>query len=190
MAKTHKLIILGLVGEKSGGKSTVGEYLRKKPGVFFLRFSDVIHSLMEPLGMDIKDRALQGKVGELLRKEFGSDVLARAIVRQAEASLMPLAIIDGFRKPGEMEYLQKLPNFHSIYVTAPVYTRWQRAQLRNDRNDDRVSFMEFQEIERTYPTEVDIHDVGIMADYRIDNVGTEDELHAKVDEVLKKIGIS
>lgn len=189
MAKRSTSLILGITGEKSSGKSTVGAYLRKRPRVFFLRFSDVLNNLLEQLHLDPTDRAIQGKLAEALRATFGTGILARAVALEARASAKPLVVVDGIRKPGELAYFRRLPNFRSLYVTAPARLRFERAYRRNTRRDDRVSFAQFQRIERTAPAEVDIPRIGRKADFRIDNVGSETELFAAVDAILKTLRV-
>lgn len=46
---------------------------------------------------------------------------------------------------------------------------------------------QFKQQELEGPTEMDIPQLGQSADFRIDNVGTLDELYAKVDAIMKKL---
>lgn len=185
MARTRRYI-LGLVGEKSGGKSTVGAYLRSK-GARVIRFSDFLADILVRLHLDPQDRENLGALGEALRAAFPAGTIARAVALDAQSGKGTLAVVDGIRKPGELAYLRRLPNFRLLYVTAPPRLRYERAHKRNQRRDDRVSFWKFQSIERTLASEVDIPNVGRRADFRIDNVGTEAELSTKVDVVLKRM---
>jgi dephospho-CoA kinase len=175
-----------LVGEKSGGKSTVGSYLRSK-GVRVIRFSDYLTDILVRLSLDPQNRLNLGTLAEALRVAFGAGTIARAVALDAQSGKGTLAVVDGIRKPGELAYLRRLPNFRLLYVTAPARVRYYRARLRNQRRDDRVSFRKFQAIERTLASEVDIPKLGRKAAFRIDNVGTRAELCTKVDAVLKRM---
>lgn len=185
MASTRRYI-LGLVGEKSGGKSTVGAYLRSK-GARVVRYSDILADILVRLHLDPQNRRNLGTLAEALRSAFPVGTISRAVMLEAQAVQSKLTVVDGIRKPGELAYLRRLPNFRLLYVTAPPRLRYERARKRNQRRDDRVSYRKFQSIERTYPAEVDIPKLGRRADFRIDNVGTEAELSSKVDAVLKRM---
>lgn len=180
-------LILGIVGEKSSGKSIVFEYLKRKPGVRVARFSDVLNDVLRRLYLDEKNRLYQGRLAEALRTTFGVEVLARAVLTDTDKR-KAAAVLDGVRKLGEYRWLRRQPRFKLLYVTAPARLRWQRAQARNQRRDDRVSFREFQAIERL-PHEIEIPKIGKQADVRIDNIGTKHELLAKVEAALKKFGV-
>ncbi len=182
-------LILGIVGEKSSGKSIVVEYLKRRRGFRVARFSDALNDLLRRLRLDERNRRNQGNLAEALRNTFGLDVLARAVVAEVLAKPCRAAVLDGTRKLGELRYLRTLPRFKLLYVTAPIRLRYERARERGERRDDRVSFSEFQAIERL-PHEVEIPWMGRLADIRIDNVGTKRELLAKVDAALKKFGVS
>ncbi len=188
MTRPSSPIILGLIGEKSGGKSTVGVYLRSK-GVRVIRFSDILTDILVRLHLDPQDRQNLGTLAEALRAAFPTGTLARAAAFEALRGRSSLAVVDGVRKPGELAYLRRMPNFRLLYVTAPVRLRYDRARKRNLRSDDRVGFRKFQSIERTLASEVDIPKLGRRADFRIDNVGTKAELFAAVDALLKRLRV-
>jgi len=182
-------LILGIVGEKSSGKSVVFHYLGRQRGVLVLRFSDVLNEILRMLNLDERDRAIQGKLAESLRHTFGGGVLVRALLHRAGRSRARLVVLDGIRKLPELRAFRRQRGAKVLYVTAPYELRWQRARRRHQRTDDRVSLKKFIQIEKTYPAEVEIPAVGRRADVRIDNVGSRRELFQRVDAMLKQFGV-
>lgn len=181
-------LILGIVGEKSSGKAVVGRYIARKYGYPFVVFSeDVLNVILELLDLDWRDHRVQGRLAEALRTTFGLDVIARGVAKQVrQRTRVPVVVVDGIRKFGELRFFKKLKRFRLLYVTAPAEYRWKRAYGRNERIDDRVSFKEFRRIE-TLPHEREIPKIGRKADFRIDNIGTTQELYRKIDAVIRRL---
>lgn len=184
-------LILGIIGEKSSGKSVVFQYLRTKRGVFSARTSDVLYDILIRLSLDPTVRLNEANLAEALRSTFGPGVLPRAVMADPRASKSRLIAIEGIRRVAELASLRKLKHFRLLYITAPVELRWHRAKVRrvNKRNDDRASLAEYRRIERTLVTEKEIPRMGRLADVRIDNVGSKRELFQKVDTVLRRFGL-
>lgn len=180
--------MIGLTGERSGGKTIVYDYLRRQPGILVLRFSKVLEDLLERIHLDPRSRRNEADIADALREKFGGDVLAKALHAEAIRSGKKFIIIDGPRKPAEYRYLRRIPNFRLLYITAPARLRWGRAFRRAHRHDDRVSFRRFQAIERTLSTELDITRYGRRADYKIMNTGTKRQLFADVKAILRRLG--
>lgn len=181
-------MLLVLVGERCGGKSTAGAYIRSRYKADYVRFSDTLADILRLLHRDPRDFRELSKLGEALRATFGADSLARSVVAEARRRRRPFVIIDGLRKLGEYMYLKTVPNFHLLYITAPFALRYQRAIKRHEKLQDRISRSGFRALE-TRPSEVEIPKVGRKAKFRIENTGTDRELHAQLDAVLAKLGI-
>lgn len=181
--------ILGIIGEKCSGKSSVFEYLRSKRGVYSARTSSVLQSILQILGLDETERRNEAKLAEALRATFGADILPRALMADPKAKTVPVVVLEGMRRLAELRPLMKMRNFRLLYVTAPIAIRWQRARgrRRNVRTDDRVSLARYRQIERTLITERDIPRMGKLADYRIENTGTKGQLFGRVDDILAEL---
>lgn len=181
-------LILGIVGEKNSGKAVVGRYIARKYGYPFVVFSEnVLNVILELLNQDWRDHRAQGRLAEVLRRTFGGDVLARAVLKQVwQQKRAKVVVVDGIRKFDELRLFRSLKHFRLLYVTAPMDYRWRRAYRRNERIDDRVSLSEFRRIE-SLPHEREIPRIGRSTDYRIDNVGSTKELYKKIDAVMQQI---
>ncbi|MEM3399634.1 MAG: deaminase [Candidatus Micrarchaeia archaeon] len=177
-------MIIGLTGENCAGKGAVADYLEKKG---FARFSlsDVIRQELKREGRRITRDSLIKK-GNELREKYGAGVLAKMIKEQfsGEANI----VIDSIRNPSEVEELRKSPNFFLLYVTAPARIRFERMRERG-RESDPKTFAQFLKLEKMEAANKDKNAQQLtacfkMADAKIDNSGTFDELHAKVDKLL------
>ena len=97
-------------------------------------------------------------------------------------------VIDSIRNPEEAKELKKLGRFFLIYVTAPQETRFERLRSRKRSGDPET----LEEFKRTEQLELENHDqskqnlkgTAHLADKKIKNDGTMEELEKKVDEVL------
>jgi len=181
-------LIIGIVGEKSSGKSIVFERLGKRRGYVAFRFSNLVNELLTALGLDVRDRVNQMKMAESMRSTFGGGVFVRALMLRAAAAKARVVVLEGIRKSAELKEFRTFPRTRLIYITAPVEVRWRRAKQRrsNVRLDDQFTLKQYIAVEKTLPSEVEIPAVGRRADVRIDNVGTKRELFEKVDAVITK----
>jgi len=177
-------LIIGLVGEKLAGKDTAANYLEQKFGAFHTRFTHILDKILGELNLPISRRN-EIDLGLGLRNIFGNKVLGSAVIKRALGADQSLIVINGIRMD-EMEDIKKI-GAKIIYVTAPAEIRFQRYQHRHEKADDgQMNFQKFEEQEKE-ATEVGIPALGAKADFRIDNVGTLDELYKKVDEVIDKL---
>jgi len=178
-------MIIGLVGEKLAGKDTATNYLTEKFGAFHTRFTHILDEILSALNLPISRRN-EIDLGLGLRNIFGNKVLGSAVIKRALSSNKDLIVINGIRMD-EMEDIKKM-GAKIIYITAPAEIRFQRYQNRHEKADDgQMDFQKFQEQEKE-ATEVGIPALGEKADFRIDNVGTLDELYKKIDEIIKNLG--
>jgi dephospho-CoA kinase len=95
-------------------------------------------------------------------------------------------VVNGIRMD-EFDIIKIWPNASIIYITAPAQERFSRYLSRHEKADDGLmDFSQFNEQDTT-PTELAIPELGKKADFRIDNIGTKEELYKKVDEIVSKI---
>ncbi len=177
-------IILGIVGEKLSGKDTASHHLMKKYGAYHIKFSMLLDEILEILDMPLSRRN-EIDLGLGLRKIFGVEILYKALKKRTLEAGEDLVVINGIRM-NEQEKIIKDLGAKIIYITAPAEVRFKRYKLRHEKSDDgEMNFKEFVEQEKTEATEVDIPKLGGMADYRIDNIGTKEELYANLDKIVK-----
>lgn len=177
-------MIIGLVGEKLAGKDTVANYLVQKYGSGHFRFTHILDAVLEELNLEIS-RKNEIDLGLGLRKVFGEHVLVNALEQRVKRSLSSYRVINGIRMD-EMDVVKKW-GAKIIYITAPLQIRFERYKLRKEKVDDGQMTLEQFKQQESGPTELRIPELGKTADFKIDNVGSMDELYKKVDEVLKKL---
>jgi dCMP deaminase len=180
-------IIIGLTGENCAGKGTVADYLARK-GFYYYSLSDAIREELAGEGKEITRDALIAK-GNELRRNFGSDVLAKRII----AKLAPDRnyVIDSIRNPAEARALLATGKTTLIYVTAPAQKRFERMKARKREGDPR-SFEAFQIIDRLEMGGKDEHgqrlaEVFALAQKKLDNSADFRELYASIDDLLAEI---
>ncbi len=178
-------LIIGLVGEKLAGKDEVVKYLKSKHETFHIKFSQILDEILQILDLPTSRRN-EIDLGLGLRKVFGPEVLFRALRKRALEVSSPLIIVNGIRMDEQDKVVKDL-GAKMIYVTAPTELRFQRYQNRHEKVDDgQMDFQKFQEQEKE-ATEVGIPALGAKADFRIDNVGSLEELYEKVDKIIDLI---
>lgn len=178
--------IIGLVGRQGSGKGTIAKLLQKEYGAKLFRFSAILGDVLSRIAVE-KTRENLIALSEALRKTFGEDVLAYAIERDAATSDADVVVIDGIRRVEDIAALEPLPQFKLIFVDAPAKLRYERMRGRGEKPGEReMTWDTFLHDEHAGP-ELTIDDVAKRAAHRIDNSGTEEELEAKIREILRNI---
>ncbi|MBN1170019.1 AAA family ATPase [Candidatus Micrarchaeota archaeon] len=183
-------MIIGLTGENCAGKGTVAEYLKKK-SFYYHSLSDVLREILKEQGIENTRDNLITK-GNLLREALGPGVLGKLIAQKLQDDKN--YVIDSIRNPEEAKELKKIEGFFLIHVSAPQETRFERIRLRK-REGDPETLEEFRrtenlELENKDNNKQNLKGTAGLADKKIVNDGTIEELHKKVDGVLAGIPAS
>jgi len=186
-----KQIIIGITGLTGSGKDTVAEYLKAK-GFFYSSLSDRIREECAVRSLPT-DRDNLIAVGNDLREEFGHDVLAKKSLEKFIKEGIEKVILVSIRHPKEVEYLKSQSGFSLVAVETPIELRYKRNSQRG-RPEDTVSFEKFKEQEEKErfgsEAQQQIDKVIAMADFRLENNGTIEELNKQVEEILGKIMVT
>lgn len=183
-----KNIVLGLIGEKGGGKGTVAGYIMGKFAASHYEVSKILTKVLENLHIE-QTRENYGMLAVVLKEGFGSPVLINALLLEMEKDDSPVIIADGIRMYGDVDPFRKKygKNFHLIYVTADVHVRYERTKARGEKaGESNATFEQFME-EENGPTEKAIRDIGKGADFRLVNNGTQEELNQQIEMMMDKI---
>ncbi|MCX7778972.1 MAG: AAA family ATPase [Patescibacteria group bacterium] len=182
-------LILGITGTFSSGKDTVANYLEKK-GFFHLSLADLVREECQKKNCYYSRDDLVKEANEL-RKKYGPGILAKMALERIRDK--EKIVISSIRNPGEIEELKKEGRFFLLALEAPIELRYERAKKRG-KIDDAVSFEKFkrqEELERKgNEFQQQLDQVISLADFRIVNDSSLEELYKKVEEVLNKIKIS
>ena len=179
-------VIMGFCGHISSGKGTICEYIKNKYNAETVMFSQSMRDILNRLYLDVSRANLQ-KISLVLREGFSQDIFAQVVSGDAAKSSANLVCVDGIRRPKDIEYLQKLPNFYLIKIEVDLNTRWQRLVNRSQNEGDATKSLEQFKAEEMAETEILIDEVGKNASFIIDNNGDFASLYKQIDEIYAKV---
>jgi uridine kinase len=182
--------VIGLVGEKGGGKGTFTDLLKQELAtkkVDLHRFGDIISDILQILGKP-KTRENMQKLPVALISAFGDPaVITRAMWPRIQKVQADIVVLDGIRTLADEQLLRSFEKNLLIYITASAETRFERARRRAEKLDEALmTFEEFleqdqAEIERLIPS------IGTRADYIIQNEQGLEEYRKKVKIVCTRL---
>ena len=179
-------IILGLVGPLASGKGTMKKYIVEKYSGEECRFSTILRDILNRVNVSISRENLQN-LSTILRQNFGEDVLAKAITKDAQNFTADIVVVDGVRRMTDIAYLTEALNFYLVAVDAETKTRYERLKMRNENaGDDQKTYEQFlsdQEAE----AEKEIPLVMNRANFHIVNNGNLLALYAQIDEIISQV---
>jgi len=179
------MIIVGITGTLGAGKGTIAEYLVKEKD--FKHFSVRAYLLEEIVKRGLpKNRSSMVTVANELRENNSPSYIIEQLLKRAKESGKNV-VIESVRAVGEAEVL-KNGRAVILSVDAEQKLRYERALARNSEIDD-ISFEEFKsdeerEMSSDDPNKQSIASVMKMANVKIMNNGTIDELYSSIEEKL------
>ncbi len=182
-------MIVAITGTPGAGKGTITDYLVQEKGFVHYSGSGFITEEVVRRGLPV-DRNSMSEVANDLRKEHGpSYVIEQLFERASETSDMN-AVIEALRAVAEAEFIQE-KGAVLIAVDADQKVRYERIQGRKSEKD-KVTFEEFQALEEkeqhsTDPNKQNVAGVMELADIRIDNNGTLEELRERLEKLFSNI---
>ncbi len=188
MAKKEPIII-AVVGLTGSGKSEATACFVER-GFTRFAYSDAIYEEMQRLGYDVSihDEAIQQRVREGLRKEFGMGVAADRIMPRVEAAVErgENVVIESLYSWSEYKKTRGRfgKQFGVLAVYAPPGLRYARLKSRPARSISEDSarsrdYAEIENIEKAGPI--------AMADWTIQNLGDKESFLAEVNALIDKI---
>ena len=180
-------MLIGITGTNGSGKGAVVEYLVSKKG--FSRYSGraIILEAVEEQHLPNK-RGVMREVANELRREHGPAYIMERLYDMAKDDTN--AVLESVRTIGEAEFL-KSKNAFIIAVDAKKETRYERV-LSMSHDAAPISFQDFslmedREMSSSEPWDMNVFGVMQLANARVTNDGTLEELQMQVDAVLAKL---
>lgn len=188
--------VIVIVGYTGAGKEEATKLLVKKE---FVSFSggDMLRRIAKETNLPPSRENLI-TIGNALRREMGGDVLMRG-VRQLMDRIegdprYKGVVVDSLRNPMEVEFLQKETNAMVVEIAASPETRLDRIITR-EKLGDPTTLEGLQALDRIdhgigqETTGQNIAGCVALADFRIENEGTVQDLERRIDELLIIRGI-
>ncbi len=177
-------MLIGITGTNGSGKGAVVDYLVASKSFSHYSAKAIINEELQARHLP-RTRDTIRAVANDLRREHGPAYLIECLYNQASQDTN--AVMESIRTIGEAEFL-KSKGALILAIDADRKLRYERIVLR-DAEVDSVSFEEFcanedQEMASADPWDMNVFGVMQLADARIANDGTLEELHARVDEAL------
>lgn len=176
-------IILGVVGQIASGKGAVSEYLHTKYNANVYGFSKPLRDVLQRLYLPIV-RENMANLSTILRQIFGNNLMSRVLAEDIKQDTNKLIVVEGVRRPEDLEQIKLLPNFKLIRVIADERLRYERLIQRGQNKDDQTkTFAEFQEDEKA-EADQDIPRIMAQAELEVNNNGDLESLHQQVDKII------
>ncbi len=174
----YSRLVVGITGRIGAGKTSVGRYLESRLGFYYIRYSQVLSDWQ---AKDPESKVHLQSVGwEVMAGGMQQELNHRLITR---IESQDRCAVDGLRHPLDYESLSKAftSRFYLLSIESPLETRRQRLR-------DRYSEFEQFSAADAHPVEQHIDSLRDKAFAIVSNVGSLEELYAKVDAVLGQIG--
>lgn len=183
------MIVIGITGTNGAGKGTVVEYLIKKKGFVHYSVRDYLINKINEKKLPI-NRESMVLVANKLREEFGPSFIVEQLYEKA-LKTGNNCIIESIRTPGEAEFLKNKTSFVLLAVDAESKIRYERIKSRNSETDQ-ITYKKFKETEDAEMRNADAFKQNLaaciaMADYKINNDSTVEDLYQKAEEIITKI---
>lgn len=188
-----KMKVIGLTGTIGSGKEVVREILEKNTNSYSVVLSSLLkEDALKKQGIQVT-REIRQNLGNELRKQYGTEILAKIAVSFMQNN-KDFLIIDGIRNPGEVDFLREKfgEEFKLIAVDSPQQLRFERMNGRN-REGDPAIWEEFVRLdERDQGKDEPEYGQQVkkcieMADVLIQNDGSLEELQQKVLDSIKQL---
>jgi len=181
-------MIVGLTGTHGSGKGTVVEYLVREKGFVHLSARELIKEEVAKRGLEPIRKNISATVTDM-RNTISPLWVVEALYKKAKESQSKNIIIESIYTVGEVEYL-RTKAAAIIAVDAPLEIRYQRIYSRGSETDD-VTFDDFKEMQEKEMSSFDPQSQNVlavmnMADATIVNDGTLEDLHIKIENILKE----
>lgn len=182
-------MIIGVTGTIGAGKGTVVDYLVQEKGFIHLSVRDYLLGEIRHRGMEVEDRSAMRQVANELRAAHGPAHIIEALYERAVERGEP-ALIESIRAIGEATFL-KSKGARILAIDADRKLRYERIIARGASTDhvdfDTWVMQEERELASTEPWDMNVLGVMHMADARIENDGTLEELHRNVDLAISML---
>jgi dephospho-CoA kinase len=178
-------MIIGITGTIGAGKGTVVDYLVEQKGFAHYSVRDFLVEEIQKRGMPVNRDSMR-EVANSIRAEYKPSHIIETLFNRAQEAGHD-ALIESVRALGEAQFLKEA-GVKILAVDADRKLRFERVKARGSATDD-IDFDTFvqheeREFASTDPTDMNMIGVMQMADARIENDSSLEELYVQVEQVL------
>jgi dephospho-CoA kinase len=183
------MLIIGITGTLGAGKGTIVDFLKKEKGFTHFSVRAFIAEEIIRRGMEV-NRDSMVLVANDLRKNNSPSYIIDCLYEKA-VSIGQNSIIESIRTPGEIYSLRQKGNFYLFAVDADPQIRYERIRRRQSETDN-ISYQTFldneqREMDSADPNAQNVGKCMELADYKLWNNGTREQLNRQVEAILMKI---
>jgi dephospho-CoA kinase len=184
------MLIIGITGTLGAGKGTIVDYLLKEKGFLHFSVRTYIAEEITMRGMAV-NRDSMVLVANDLRKNNSPSYITDCLYEKALITGKN-SIIESIRTPGEVYSLREKGRFYLLAIDADTKIRYNRISIRKSETDN-ISFETFienekREMDSNDPNAQNIKKCMDLADFKLWNNGTIEQLNRQVEAVLNEIG--
>ncbi len=183
-------MIIGITGTIGAGKGTVVEYLEKNHGFFHYSVRGFLNKELTRRGLVLSRDNMVALANEI-REKNGAGYIMELLLDEAIKN-GGNAVIESVRTIGEVETLKnKASEFYLLAVDADPAIRYERVVKRGSSSDD-VCYEKFlaDEYRESHHKEKWLQNLPAciaIADFKLTDNNTFEDLHSQINEILMKI---
>jgi dephospho-CoA kinase len=181
--------IVGVGGEKAGGKETLMKILLREYAhlITVVSSSNLLLQMLTDRQWST-DRDDYRKLFESEAARHGEDWLTKYMDVAVREARTPVVFWDSIRMPADFAKVQSYPHQLTVYVTASAKNRHERAMARNQKGEGNITLEQFLAQEAA-SNERFVPILGPQMAERIDNDGTREEFEVAVRNFWKEVRI-
>jgi dephospho-CoA kinase len=183
------MLIIGITGTLGAGKGTIVDYFVAKKKFVHFSVRAFIAEEITRRGM-VVNRDSMVLVANDLRKSNSPSYITDCLYEKA-ITAGKNSIIESIRTPGEIYSLREKGGFFLLAIDADPEIRYHRISMRKSETDN-ISFETFldneqREMNSTDPNAQNIKKCMDLADFKLRNDGTVEQLNRQLDVILMAI---
>ena len=113
--------------------------------------------------------------------------MAKTMYYDVSKDKSDIVVVEGIRRLEDVECLQKSDNFFLVRIVSDEKVRYERLTQRKENSDDASKTFEQFIKDHSKETEITIPPVMAKADFEIENNGSREDLHKKLDDLILKL---
>lgn len=177
-------MIIGITGTNGAGKGAVVDYLVSQKGFKHFSVRAFLVEEVKRRGLEVTRTSIMNTANDL-RAQHGATFIAEEFLKNTDPA--EDTILESVREVPSVALIHEHGGI-VVAVDADAQLRYERIQKRASETD-RVDFETFmnedqREYSNTDPSKQNVMGVFALADYKIENNGTLQELHTQIDAVL------